>query len=85
MTDQPTNIPGTSTGTDKLQLFEQEIQRQQVVISELESKISNIQYEHVGSIEKLNGKLAGLEAENVCLKQKLKDSEELEIQRKNSM
>lgn len=84
-TDQPTNIAGTSAGVDRRQLFEQEFERQQILISELESKISVIHDDHEKVINELNGKLAAAEAENQCLKQKLEETEEMQLRRKGSI
>lgn len=84
-TDQTTNMPGTSNRADRRQLFEQEFERQQIVISELESKFSSIHDQHEKALNELHGKIAGLEAENSCLNQKLKEAEELNSRRKSSI
>ncbi|KAI6189660.1 PHD finger protein 10 [Aphelenchoides bicaudatus] len=84
-TDQPTNIPGTSTGTDRRQSFEQEFERQQIMISELETNISAIKDDHKTLTNELNAKIATLEAENQDLVEKLKKAEELQAQRKTSV
>lgn len=36
-------------------------------------------------MNELNSRIAGLEAENACLNQKLKEAEDLEIRKKNSV
>lgn len=84
--DQPTNIAGTSSGTtERRQTLEQEFERQHTLISELESQLSAINHNHGKMAEELTGKVAALEAENQVLNQKLKDAEELQLRRKNSV
>jgi predicted RNase H-like nuclease (RuvC/YqgF family) len=82
--EQPTNIAGTSGGTERRQTLEQEFERQHKVISELESQLSAINHNHEMLTIELTGKVAALEAENQCLSQKLKEAEELQLRRKNS-
>ncbi|KAI6236745.1 Bystin family protein [Aphelenchoides besseyi] len=76
LSDQSPNIPGTSANSERRQLLEQELERRVVEVSEMASKIYDMEKQHETIMRTLNEKVVNLEAENSYMKQELKKAKE---------
>jgi len=82
LSDQPANIAGSSVNAERRQILEQELERHVVEISELHSKIYDMEKFHEKLAKEFDERLTYFEEENTCLKQKLRDADKMQNSKK---
>jgi hypothetical protein len=82
LSDQPANIAGSSVNAERRQILEQELERHVIEISELHSKIYDMEKFHEKLAKEFDERLTYFEEENACLKQKLRDADKLQNSKK---